>query len=463
MTGSWIVVLPAVFAIVVSLWTKRIFLGLFTGIFVGHVILAGGNPVTGLTASLEELIKVISSNWNVKIILFATIMGGLVALFNASGGVKGMILWLERKTTVKNKQGGMVFVWILGVILYFDQVTSEAITGTIGQGLSDNFKFSRPKLAYLVDSTATPMCALLPVNSWGAYIIGLLASLGVENTLGVMAKTIPINFYCILAVLLTLLVAVKDINIGSMKKAELQIDEKRSPAAAASMEEEFDNPQVDPSASRMIVPLVVLLVCVPLFLWITGDGSITSGNASTAVFWGILVATLVALIMSAQAGMGWSQAGDAMKKGIVAMLPVASLLVFAFALSSVCGQLDLGKYIARLVSENFSPKIMPLLIFITTGLMAFSTGSSWGAFAIMIPIIVPIAAAIGSPVHILLGAMLSGAIFGDHSSIMSDSTVLASSFSGCEIIDHFQTQLPYALIAAAGAGVLFLILGLIAL
>ena len=462
MTNSWVVVLPAVFAIVVSLWTKRIFVGLFSGVLVGKIILTQGNPLTGLTGSFEELITVFSSNWNMKIILFATLMGGLVALLNASGGVTGLTQWLEKKFLVKNKRGAGVFVWILGVILYFDQVTSEAITGTVGQGLADKYGFSRQKLAYLVDSTASPMCALLPINSWGAYIIGLLATLGVENSIDVMAKTIPLNFYCILALLLTLVVSLKDINLGKMKMAELAWNDEGKKIIAAELMDVEDT-TLNHSPATMIIPLLVLLVCVPLFLYITGEGKITSGNASTAVFWGVLVAILVALLCSKKAGLGWSQSFDAVKKGTLGMIPVAGLLVFAFALSSVCGQLELGKYIAQLTSAVLSPKVMPLLIFVTTMLISFSTGSSWGAFAIMIPIIVPIASEINSPVHILLAAMLSGAIFGDHSSIMSDSTVLASSFSGCNNIDHFETQLPYALISAAGAAVLFLVLGLVAL
>ena len=333
----------------------------------------------------------------------------------------------------------------------------------MGQGLADNYKFSREKLAYLVDSTASPMCALFPVNSWGAYIIGLLASLGVENTISTMVKTVPFNFYCILALIFTLLVSLKNINLGPMKMAEAFMENKKDQPSTKSIAEPRAEADITSSPMTMIIPLVVLLVCVPLFLYITGKGTITSGNASTAVFWGVLVALLVTLILAVKAGLSWSVSSRIMKQGIIDMIPVAGLLVFAFALSSVCGQLDLGKYIAQLVSATLSPKVMPFLIFITTGLMAFSTGSSWGAFAIMIPIIVPIATAIGSPVHILLAAMLSGAIFGDHGSIMSDSTVLASSFSGCENIDHFKTQLPYALIAAAAASILFLLVGIVVL
>lgn len=456
MENTWIILLPTIVTVLLCLWTKKVYLGMFVGIVTGSIILSGGNPLTGLTLGLDKLIAVFASGWNMKIILFAIIIGGLIELLAAAGGVRGMIRWFEEKTAVKDKKGAQVFTWLLGVLLFFDQVTSEAVTATVGRGLADNYKYSREKVAYLVDSTASPMCALLPLNSWGAYIIGLLSVLSIANPMGTMIKALPFNFYSIVAIILCFIVARKDWNIGPMKKAEENLIKVQNDVKIEQME----NQKVS-SPGILIIPLLVLLVCVPIFLYITGDGVVTNGNASTAVFWGVLVGTITAFLMTLKVGLSYKEATAALKKGIIDMLPIGMLLVFAFALSSICSELGVGDYIARLTSLYLPNQIMPAMIMITSALMAFSTGSSWGTFAIMIPIIVPMATTGNMPLNILLAAMLSGAIMGDHCSIMSDSTVMASIFSGCDNINHFKTQIPYALISCTIAGVLFLISGFI--
>jgi Na+/H+ antiporter NhaC len=428
---------------------------MFIGVLSGSIILVGGNPVTGLTNSLDRLLAVFSSAWNFKIILFATIIGGMIELMAAAGGVRGLIQWLEEKAAINNKKRAQIFIWLIGVVLFFDQVTSEAVTASVGRTLSDKYKFSREKVAYLVDSTASPMCALLPLNSWGAYIVGLLSVLAVSEPINVMIAALPFNFYCIVALIICFIAASKDINIGPMILAEQKLA-----AAEANPESTADKYQKISSPKVAIIPLIILLICVPTFLFVTGKGSFTSGDASTAVFWGVLVATLSAFIAAKTAGLSYKESKNALMKGIIDMLPVAMLLVFAFSLGTVCSELGVGDYVSSLTSIYLPDQIMPALVFITACLMAFSSGSSWGTFAIMVPIVVPMAAASGIPLNILIASMLSGAIMGDHCTIMSDSTVMASIFSGCDNINHFKTQIPYALIAAGIALILFLIAGL---
>ncbi len=220
MEASWVILIPTILTIIVCLWTKQVYFGMFIGIFSGSIILVGGNPLTGFTNSLDRLLAVFSSGWNFKIILFATIIGGMIELMGAAGGIRGLIQWLEEKASINNKKRAQIFTWIIGVVLFFDQVTSEAVTASVGKTLSDKYGFSREKVAYIVDSTASPMCALLPLNSWGAYIVGLLSVLSVASPINVMIKTLPFNFYCILALLICFIVAAKNINIVPMKKAE---------------------------------------------------------------------------------------------------------------------------------------------------------------------------------------------------------------------------------------------------
>lgn len=454
---SWIILIPTILTIIVCLWTKQIYIGMFAGIFSGCIILAGGNPLVGLDMSFNKLMGVAASGWNMKIILFAVLIGGMIKLMQVSGGVNGLIKWLTEKANVTTPAKAQFLTWLIGVILFFDQYTSEAATATIGKTLADKYGYSREKCAYLVDSTASPMCALLPLNSWGAYIIGLLASLGVADTMGTMVKAIPVNFYCIIALAICMVVVFKNWNLGGMKEAEEKCK------ADLSIVEEFVGKDEKVSSPLLVVlPILVIIASVIGALLITGKGVITDGDTSVAVFYSMIIGNVVTILLCmALAKMNIKEACSQCLKGCGEMVPVAMLLVFAFCLSGICGELGIGGYISALTATHLPNFIVPALVFITAALMAFATGSSWGTFAIVIPIVVPMAAATGLPLYLLVSAQLSGAIMGDHCSMISDSTVMASAFSGCDNVKHFRTQLPYALISAAAAVVLYIVTGLI--
>ena len=437
--NSWIILIPTILTIIVCLWTKQIYIGMFAGIFSGCIILAGGNPLVGLDMSFNKLMGVAASGWNMKIILFAVLIGGMIKLMQVSGGVNGLIKWLTEKANVTTP------------------AKAQAVTATIGKTLADKYGYSREKCAYLVDSTASPVCALLPLNSWGAYIIGLLASLGVADTMGTMVKAIPVNFYCIIALAFCMVVVFKNWNLGGMKEAEEKCK------ADLSIVEEFVGKDEKVSSPLLVVlPILVIIASVIGALLITGKGVITDGDTSVAVFYSMIIGNVVTILLCmALAKMNIKEACSQCLKGCGEMVPVAMLLVFAFCLSGICGELGIGGYISALTAAHLPNFIVPALVFITAALMAFATGSSWGTFAIVIPIVVPMAAATGLPLYLLVSAQLSGAIMGDHCSMISDSTVMASAFSGCDNVKHFRTQLPYALISAAAAVVLYIVTGLI--
>ena len=454
---SWIILIPTILTIIVCLWTKQIYIGMFVGIFSGCMILAGGNPLTGRDMSFNKLMGVAASGWNMKIILFAVMIGGMIKLMQVSGAVNGLIKWLTEKAKVTTPAKAQFLTWLIGVVLFFDQYTSEAVTATIGKTLADKYGYSREKCAYLVDSTSSPMCALLPLNSWGAYIIGLLATLGVSDTMGTMIKAMPVNFYCIVALIICLVVIFKNWNLGGMKAAE-----ENHKKDLAVVEEKIVADEKLASPLLVVLPIVVVIVSVIGALLITGKGVITDGDSSVAVFYSMVIGNVVTILLCmAMAKMSIKEACSQCLKGFGEMVPVAMLLVFAFCLSGICGELGIGAYISALTAAHLPNFIVPVLVFITAALMAFATGSSWGTFAIVIPIVVPMAAATGLPLWLLVSAQLSGAIMGDHCSMISDSTVMASAFSGCDNVKHFRTQLPYALISAAVAVVLYLVTGFI--
>ena len=455
--NSWIILIPTILTIIVCLLTRKIFVGMFVGIFSACMILAGGNPISALGMSFDKLIGVVSSGWNVKIILFAILIGCMIKLMQVSGAVRGLIEWLQNKAKVTTPGKAQFLTWLIGVILFFDQYTSEAVTATIGKTLSNNYGYSREKVAYLVDSTASPMCAFLPLNSWGAYIIGLMATLGVTNTMRTMVTALPFNFYCIIALLLSLLVALKGWNIGPMKKIEAEA----SYVAKADLPEETDEGVKTASPWLVVLPILVIIASVIGGQLISGKGVFSDGDTSASVFYAMLIGNVVTILLCIFcAKMKYADTVKACGEGILEMVPIGMLLVFAFCLSSLCSELGVGDYISAITAAHLPNLVVPVLVFITACLMAFSTGSSWGTFAIMIPIVVPMASASVIPLNILVAAMLSGAIMGDHCSMISDSTVMASAFSGCDNVSHFKTQLPYALLSAGAAAILYLIVGI---
>jgi Na+/H+ antiporter NhaC len=305
---------------------------------------------------------------------------------------------------------------------------------------------------------------MIPLNAWGAVIIGLVASTGVENPLQTFISSIPYNFYAISAIILSAVVIWKNINIGPMKKAEARTQGGEflwpgaTPMVDISEEQIEDEPGHIPSAAFMVIPIVSMILMMPVGLYITGNGNIIEGSGSTSVLWSVIFAVVVAWIMNFIHGE--HSVNELMRlfmKGAAGLLPIATILLFALALGDVANELKTGVYVANLVGETIAEPLLAPLIFIVSAFIAFSVGSSWGTFAIMIPIAIPIATTLGLPVPLLLGAAISGAIFGDHASPISDTTVVASMASATDHIDHVRTQLPYALVAAGFAAVGFFV------
>lgn len=465
---SWYSVLPPILAIILAIWTKQVILSLFAGIWMGFTLLSGFNPITGVTAGLDGVINVFSDPGDTRVLIFTLIIGSLIATIEHSGGVRGFVHFLETRRWVHNGFRAQVLAWATGLVIFIESNITLLVAGAVSRPLFDRYKVSREKLAYLIDATSAPVCVMIPLNAWGAVIIGLIASTGVENPLETFIESIPYNFYAIAAIILAAVVIWKNINIGPMKKAEerTQAGEVLWPDATpmidVSAELVEDEPDHVPSALLMVLPIVAMILMMPVGLYITGDGSIIEGSGSVSILWAVSFALLVSWIMILSKGS--SSINELMRifmKGAGGLLPIATILLLALALGDVANALGTGLYVATAVGDTIPTPLLAPLIFLTSSFIAFSVGSSWGTFAIMIPIAIPIATTLGLPVPLLLGAAISGAIFGDHASPISDTTVVASMASATDHIDHVRTQLPYALIAATFATVGFLVFGFI--
>jgi tetracycline resistance efflux pump len=463
---TWVSVLPPLLAIGLAIATRQVYLSLAAGIWLGWTIMVGWNPVAGVGRAIEETVAVLGDPGNAKVILFTLVIGALIATVEASGGVRGFVAWVEHKKFVTNGRRAQALAWFVGLVIFIESNITVLVAGAIGRPLFDRFRVSREKLAYIIDSTSAPVCILIPLNAWGAYVLGLLGESGVANPLTVFVGSIPLNFYALAAVTLTLLTVVFGIDLGPMKRAErrTQGGELLSATASPLLDPEVLSPppneKIPPRAMNMFLPILAMVLMMPLALYITGGGDLRAGSGSTSVLWAVLVGLGVAwLLLIAQRAYTVDELTRTGLRGAGGLMSLALVLLLALALGSVARQLGTGVYLAQITAGLLPPMVFLPLVFVVAAGIAFSTGTSWGTFAIMIPIAVPAAQALGLPPEPFLAAALSGGIFGDHASPISDTTIIASMASATDHIDHVRTQLPYALLAGGVAIAAFAVTG----
>lgn len=458
---NWTVLLPPLIAIGLVLLTRQVYLALFTGIWLGYFLLEGGGVFGSLAGAIDAAIAVLSSAGDAKVIVFTLVIGAFILTLERSGGVTGFIRFLERRSWVDNSRRAQWLAWTIGIVIFIESNITVLVAGTVSRPLFDRFKVSREKLAYLIDSTSAPICMLIPLNAWGAFNLGLLDGLGVEEPLKVLLASIPMNLYAIVAVALAAFTVARDFNPGPMAAAEQRA--AAGEARASGHEAEILQDSAPPNAWNMLLPVVCLVGAMPVFLLITGGGDLFAGSGSTSVLWSSLLAlAVVSLLILFQRSMSLDKLTSTWMEGAGQMLPLAIVLLLALALGGVSRALGTGDYVAGLVDGNLPAWMLPACLFLAAAFIAFSVGSSWGTFSIMLPIAIPVASALGADPALFVAAVLSGGIFGDHSSPISDTTIISSLASGTEHIEHVRTQLPYALIAGGISSAGFLLLGLLA-
>lgn len=463
---SWLSILPPLLAILLAIFSRQVYISLISGIYLGWTILSGWNPLKGFAASAAGIVKVFQDGDNVRVILFCGLVGALITLTQRSGGVEGFVNAISRRGWVKTRRGAQLFSGVIGLLIFVETSISCLIVGAVSRPVYDRLHISREKLAYICDSTCAPVNLLIPLNAWGAFIIGLLYKENISDPLGVFISALLFNFYAFAAIIMVFFLAASGKDFGPMKKAEKRakeegkvLSDKAKPVVAAEVIEIKPHPKAKPGAVNMIVPVVTMIVMMPVSLLITGKGDITAGSGSTAVFWAVLASILAAGILYRVKGLlKLEEITDLTIKGISGMVPLMILMALAFALGDVARELKTGIYAAGLAARFAAPALMPVIFFLTSCFIAFSTGTSWGTFAIMIPIAAPVAASLGINLPFVLAAILGGGLFGDHCSPISDTTLVASMASACDHIDHVRTQFPYALAAAFAAALLYLVI-----
>jgi tetracycline resistance efflux pump len=481
-------VLPPVLAIILALVTRQVYISLVAGIWLGWLVISDWNILEGTIATLEGFVEVFKNPGNTRTIMFSALVGALLILIQYSGGVKGFTTGVERllQNVEEKREGkGRVMVELIalatGILLFIETSISSLTVGTLYRPVFDRLRIPREKLAYIADSSSAPSSVLIPLNAWGAFIMGLLLTQGIENPLRTMIRAMGYNFYPMLAILTVFMVIISRRDIGPMAKAERRARETGkllNDGARPMISEEITSCEmkagITPRALNMILPLAVMIVMMLVTLAYTGwqevedpgsfwahlARSMGHGSGSSAVLYSVTAAILAAMLLYRIQGiLRIRKMVELILKGISELMPLALLMMLAFSISHVCSSLGTGAYVAGITEGWLSPALLPAIVFVLSSFIAFSTGTSWGTFAIMMSIAVPMAQVHGSNLFLVVAAVLGGGVFGDHCSPISDTTIISSMSSASDHIDHVNTQLPYALLTGAITTLLYLVLG----
>jgi Na+/H+ antiporter NhaC len=348
----------------------------------------------------------------------------------------------------------MLLAYFIGVVIFIESSITSLVAGTVAKPLCDKNGVSREKLAYICDSTSAPVCSLILLNAWGALLLGLIIT-AIESkvitgdAISLLVYSIPYNFYSIFTLAIVLAVIFLNINIGPMRNALPET--YRLPD---------NHKEIKPALYGMLLPIVVMVAMVPVGLYLTGDGDIFKGSGSTSVYYAVITTLLfIYLFFVPNRTISHKRYFEGLFEGMGHMLPVTTILVFALLIGKVIGDLGTAKYLASILQGNISAILVPLLIFWVSSITAFSTGTSWGTFSIMMPIALALGATLELHLPLVIAAVISGGIFGDHASPISDTTIISSMAADCNHIDHVRTQLPYAMIGGVLASIAFVIAG----
>ena len=466
--GTFWALMPPIIAIVLALITKEAYSSLFIGIVSGGVLYAGAS-LEGVTLHVlnDGLISVLSDSNNVGIIIFLVILGTIVSLMNKAGGSRAFGAWASKR--IKTRIGAQLATIVLGCLIFVDDYFNCLTVGSVMCPITDKHNISRAKLAYLIDATAAPVCIIAPVSSWAAAVSGFVPG---EDGFAVFIKAIPYNFYALFTIFMMLTIAILNVDYGPMKKHEINAlngdlfsDGREKEATSEEVIDETKGTVLD-----LVVPIIFLIIfCIVGMIYTGGffEGtgfveSFSNSVASQGLAIGSMFALIVAIIFYvARKALSFKDCMESIPEGFKAMVPAILILTFAWSLKAMTDSLGAAPYVAGMM-ENAAGglvNMLPAIIFLVGCGLAFATGTSWGTFGILIPIVVAVFEHDPQMMIISISACMAGAVCGDHCSPISDTTIMASAGSQCNHVAHVYTQLPYALTAAAISFVSYVLIG----
>lgn len=474
MEYGFLSILPSVLAIVLALVTKNVFLALIASLLLGNLFLADYHVLTMLTGTKDMVVNVFASSSSTSIIIILTLLGGMFYMIEAAGGLRGFTaLMVEKRSLIKSRTGAEIFTWLIGVLVFIDGTLSVMITGSVSRPLAKAFGISPEKNAWIVHSTATPLSVLIPIAAYGPYIAGFIEAQGIGNPTQQMVKGIFFNFYCIFAVLGVAAFILLRFDFGPMKRAQKAYLEKYGTKEQVSLDKADGTEEVKEDvketggeqtgkARYLLIPLALMIIVAVAYIFYSGGGNMMNGDAETGLIFGICAGCLyLAAAPAVSKKISLKQNIDNLFTGCGNMFGIVIIMVLAYALSDLLGALGTAEYLSGVLIKLINPAVFVLVAFLLTCLLSFSTGTSAGTIAIMMPILLPMALSFHIHIPMVVGAVAGGAVFGDHTSPISDTTIMSCSSTGCDVVSHVKTQLPYSLCFAFLACILYLILGVL--
>ena len=471
--ASILALLPPVIAIVLALITKEVYSSLIIGIVVGGFIFAGGNFETAINHVLfDGFVSSLSDSYNMGIIVFLVLLGALVAMMNKAGGSAAFGRWASKH--IKTRVGAQLATVLLGCLIFIDDYFNCLTVGSVMRPVCDEKKVSRAKLSYLIDATAAPVCIIAPISSWAAAVAGFAKGAGAESGISLFIQAIPFNFYALFTIIMMVVLAVSKFDYGPMKLHEKNALEKGDlfttgdRVVTEEVEANSKGKVID-----LILPVVVLIIaCVFGMIYsggfFSGENFIDAFSNSDASV-GLVIGSAIAIVFTVvylllRRVISFKDAMASLPEGFKAMVPAILILTCAWTLKAMTDSLGAKIYISQLVegSAGALQALLPAIIFVIAVGLSFATGTSWGTFGILIPIVLSVFEATNPLTIVAISACMAGAVCGDHCSPISDTTIMASAGAQSNHINHVSTQLPYALTVAGISFVTYIIAGALA-
>ena len=473
---AWVSILPPLFAIVLALVFRQVLVALVFGVWLGALLLSDLSLVGSFARLLDtHIVGAIANRGHASILVFSLLLGGMLGMMTQSGGAKGLASWV--RTDTNSRRRGQLTTWFLGLLVFFDDYANSLLVGSSMRPVTDRLRISREKLAFLVDATAAPVASLALISSWIGVEVGYIADqfshLGIERDAYLtFIETIPFRFYPLLMLLFVFWIGFRGRDFGPMRRAEeraLLLGEVSRPGAqpASDFHEEGVPDELEGRPWNALLPIIVVVVVAGIGIYVDGRAKaldagleptlraiVGKASSSSAILWGTGAGCVMASALAVWSGaLSFTQSLEAWMSGMRSMLYAVVILVLAWALGSVCRDLDTAGFLIGAVGDWMAPAWIPASVFVLAALVSFATGTSWGTMAILFPLVVPLAHQVAPGQETILfgtvSSILAGSVWGDHCSPISDTTVLSSMATSCDHMDHVRTQLPYALLVGA--------------
>ncbi len=470
--ATWAALLAPIIAIVLALITKEVYSSLIIGIVVGGFIYAGGNLETAINHVLfDGFVASLSDSYNMGIIIFLVLLGALVSMMNKSGGSAAFGRWASKH--IKSRTGAQLATILLGCLIFIDDYFNCLTVGSVMRPVSDQQKISRAKLSYIIDATAAPVCIIAPISSWAAAVAGFARGAGADSGMSLFVQAIPYNFYAIFTIVMMVVLALAKFDYGPMKLHERNAIEKGD-IFTSGEKVEGDDIVANPKGKviDLVLPVVVLIICCVFGMiysggFFEGTGFIEAFSNSDASV-GLVIGSAIAIVFTIvylliRRVISFKDAMASLPEGFKAMVPAILILTCAWTLKAMTDSLGAKIFISQLVegSAGALQALLPAIIFLIAVGLSFATGTSWGTFGILIPIVLSVFEA-GDPLMIVsISACMAGAVCGDHCSPISDTTIMASAGGQCDHLNHVSTQLPYAFTVAGVSFITYIIAGFV--